>query len=104
MPGSVLCIEGIPPLFFSCLCLAQHPPQIRNTMLLGILAFTSLLTAAGITISFFHLDKSSMVSVRVAAVELPPSFSLLPVSLQEGFPPCAHASSHTALGGSYLIF
>lgn len=45
----------------SCYGIAED--KIRNTMLLGILAFTSLLVSAGITISFFHLDKSSMISV-----------------------------------------
>jgi hypothetical protein len=36
---------------------------VRNTMLMGILVFTSLLVGAGITISFFHLDHGSQVSV-----------------------------------------
>jgi hypothetical protein len=37
--------------------------QLRNTMLMGILLFTSLLVGAGITISFFHLEHPAMVSV-----------------------------------------
>jgi hypothetical protein len=37
--------------------------QLRNMMLMGVLAFTSIFVGAGITLSFTHIDQPTQVSV-----------------------------------------
>jgi hypothetical protein len=45
------------------LCCVCAVLQLRNMMLMGVLAFTSIFVGAGITLSFTHLDHPAQVSV-----------------------------------------
>jgi hypothetical protein len=54
-----------PPTTLVCvtLCTLHTRLQVRDRMLLGVMVFAGFLIAAGIIVSFFHLDKPAMVGV-----------------------------------------